>query len=302
MASNKNPIECIFICHFHHTAGPRILCQRNLEIERNFLSNSDQSDDSQEQLFCMLNKVMQDLNKDNTCILTVCGAVIYLNVIKVSPDPLIPLNFDVPVLLSPINHSEHQWDLVTERISPYINGVNHVSRIVELSKLSIEIVTACIQNLIYCNAVSLVDLFRYSNMYICTTQIVQFVKNKSRHQEAINFISAANAPKAKFKDIFSMYSAMKRGARYIDICLSFNPRKLNINERNLVLYGLSNGYIRQLRKYPVLLKSSDVNKTILGNYFNGRNSLNIISCYSRSNVYTLDLAIERDKRIVSVWK
>lgn len=45
-----------------------------------------------------------------------------------------------------------------------------------------------------------------------------------------------------------MYSAMKRGARYLDICLSFNPSKLNINERNLVLYGLSNGYIRQLGK------------------------------------------------------
>lgn len=42
----------------------------------------------------------------------------------------------------------------------------------------------------YCNVVSLQDLFRYSNMYICTTQIVQFVKNKSRHQEAINFISS----------------------------------------------------------------------------------------------------------------
>lgn len=45
-----------------------------------------------------------------------------------------------------------------------------------------------------------------------------------------------------------MYSAMKRGARYLDICLSFNPRNLNIDERNLVLYGLSNSYIRQLRK------------------------------------------------------
>lgn len=57
-----------------------------------------------------------------------------------------------------------------------------------------------------------------------------------------------DGPEAKFKDIFIMYSAMKRGARYLDICLSYNPNKLNIDERNLVIYGLSNGYIRQLRK------------------------------------------------------
>lgn len=41
----------------------------------------------------------------------------------------------------------------------------------------------------YCNAVSLVDLFRYSNMYVCTTKIGQLARNKSRYDEAINAIS-----------------------------------------------------------------------------------------------------------------
>lgn len=54
--------------------------------------------------------------------------------------------------------------------------------------------------------------------------------------------------KATMRDIFMMFSAMRQGSRMIDICLRFNPASLNINERNLVLYGLSNGYIRQLRK------------------------------------------------------
>jgi len=41
----------------------------------------------------------------------------------------------------------------------------------------------------YCNAVSLVDLFRYSNMYVCTTKIGQLARNKSRYDEAISAIS-----------------------------------------------------------------------------------------------------------------
>jgi len=41
---------------------------------------------------------------------------------------------------------------------------------------------------------------------------------------------------------------MRQGSRFIDVCLRFNPVSINIDERNLVLYGLANGYIRQLRK------------------------------------------------------
>jgi len=57
-----------------------------------------------------------------------------------------------------------------------------------------------------------------------------------------------DGPKATFKDIFSMYAAMRQGCKFIDVCLRFNPASLNIDERNLVLYGLANGYVRQLRK------------------------------------------------------
>jgi hypothetical protein len=45
-----------------------------------------------------------------------------------------------------------------------------------------------------------------------------------------------------------MFAAMRYGSRYIDICQRFNPVSLNIDERNLVLYGLANGYIRQVKK------------------------------------------------------
>lgn len=45
-----------------------------------------------------------------------------------------------------------------------------------------------------------------------------------------------------------MFAAMRQGSRYIDVCLRFNPASINIDERNLVLFGLSHGYVRQLKK------------------------------------------------------
>ncbi|XP_060866395.1 GATOR1 complex protein NPRL2 [Metopolophium dirhodum] len=380
-----NPIKCIFVCHFHHTAGPKILCQvpkdfmskdtfetvsvymipkgqlqkfiitittrdnkilgypiqindqkylrnayyfnlcfvcdhnshtlhyepivkklssflLNLEIEDNFLSKSDQSEKTQEELLCLMSKVMDDLNLYKRCTLIARQSIIYLNVIEVSCNPPTPLDFDVPLPVSEIDLLDEQWDLTTRQVAPFIDGVNHVCKISELSKLDIEVVAACIQNLVYCNAVSLVDLFRYSNMYVCTTKIGQLARNKSRYDEAISAISRPSGPKATFKDIFTVFSAMRQGSRFIDVCLRFNPVSINIDERNLVLYGLANGYIRQLRKYPVVLKEKDVEKTYMGSYYNGLNSLNIISCFTNSDVYHLDEEIERDIRIVSVWK
>jgi hypothetical protein len=41
----------------------------------------------------------------------------------------------------------------------------------------------------YCNAISLIDLFRYSNMYVCTTKISQLARTMSRYEEVVDAIS-----------------------------------------------------------------------------------------------------------------
>lgn len=44
-----------------------IFTQLNLEIEDNFLSKSDQSEKSQEELLYLMSQVMQDLNRHKRC-------------------------------------------------------------------------------------------------------------------------------------------------------------------------------------------------------------------------------------------
>lgn len=52
----------------------------------------------------------------------------------------------------------------------------------------------------------------------------------------------------------------------------------------------------------MVLNENDVDKTYMGQYYNGLNSLNIISCYTNSDIYSLDNEIERDTKIISIWK
>lgn len=72
-----------------------------------------------------------------------------------------------------------------------------------------------------------------------------------------------------------MFSAMRQGSRFIDVCLRFNPVSINIDERNLVLYGLANGYIRQLRKVNYVMFY------FYTSYFN----LKLIVCFKYNSRY-----------------
>lgn len=42
--------------------------------------------------------------------------IVHLNVTEVARNPVTPLNFDVPLLVSSINILEEQWDLTTRQV------------------------------------------------------------------------------------------------------------------------------------------------------------------------------------------
>lgn len=53
---------------------------------------------------------------------------------------------------------------------------------------------------------------------------------------------------AQIRDVFCMYSNMKSGVTMKDLCIRFNPSRLNIDERSLVEFGILEGFIRRIHK------------------------------------------------------
>lgn len=76
------------------------------------------------------------------------------------------MDHQVPVFIKEL--PEEQWDLTTQQVTPFIDGLNHVARISALSDVDNNLVKACVQNLVYYGVVALVPLFQYGNVY-CTT-------------------------------------------------------------------------------------------------------------------------------------
>ena len=70
------------------------------------------------------------------------------------------------------------WDLTTQRVIPFIDGVRHVKKIAVESGVDTALVRQCIQQLVYYRCVVMIDIFQYTNMYVCTENIVSLLDGK----------------------------------------------------------------------------------------------------------------------------
>jgi len=97
---------------------------------------------------------------------------------------------------------------------------------------------------------------------------------------------------------------MSPGMTVKDLCQRFNPNQHGIDEQKLIRFGLLNGIIRRIQKYPILPPSS-IHKTLgknLFGYFDGKHSYDQISCELHKTYYEIDEKVEKNSSIVVCWK
>lgn len=155
-----------------------------------------------------------------------------------------------PVLIENFcRYKSDQWDLTTTRILPFINGFNHILRIAQLAHIAIDLVKECIKHLVVLDVCLLVPVFQYNNMYRPTPKLSLLAKCPKMQARCVTKCSLKR--KCNVRDIFRMFASMAHGASFGEICVRFNPATLNINDRQMVLFGLVEGLIRIVSKYPI---------------------------------------------------
>ncbi|XKL63117.1 hypothetical protein PGB90_005481 [Kerria lacca] len=382
----EGPIRCIFVCEFHPTAGPKIICQvpedymskddfesvsvyiipkaelfgnvititvfgfkilgfptriddkkyaRNayyfnlcfvfdawarsvhyepivkkltdflipMEIENTFLSQLTHSRKHQEHLVNMLSQVMNDLNTQKLCVLTGSNVTTHLKVVQLRPDPPPVHDYEVPVLLESYNlYQSDRWDLTTTQLLPYINGVNHVKKISVYSDVDNNLVKSCLQNLVYYGIVSMIPIFQYSNTYAVTPKLRNLAVDKKLQEECILAVSRVEKHPAEFRDIFNFYCNMKHGVTIKDLCVRLNSVQLRIDERNLIQFGMLEGFIRRIYKFPVVLSGTPPNEIPYSKYFTGEFSSDHICCMYEISFQQLQDSVENYPNIVFICK
>ncbi|XP_057321013.1 GATOR complex protein NPRL2 isoform X1 [Microplitis mediator] len=282
-----------------------------LEVENSFLSNVSVD---KNRLTEILGQVMNDLNCHNMCTLTEGTMTTHLKVVTLAAEPKPVLDHQVPVFL--VNRESFccdQWDLTTQQVLPYIDGFNHVTRIAAEADVENNLVKSCVQNLVYYGVVTLIPIFQYCNIYTTTSKLGILAEDKELQEECIHFVSKSARQPAHLRDIYRMYATMTHGTTMKDLCQRLNPQNLRINERRLVQFGLIQGFIRRVYKYPIYVKGSFGDNNFYDNfennkndpvykYFTGAYSFDEICCNTGQSVAQIEDIVERDPNVVVLFK
>lgn len=272
-------------------------CLITIETECAFLSR----DEYRPRIQHMLNKIMKDLNEKRVCTLVEGETTIYLKIGKITEDPPDVFDYQVPVLRPEFRDmSFDSWDLTTQQVLPYINGIYHVSRIAAYADVENSLVKSCVQNLVYYNVVELLPLFKYSNIYMCTRSLQNLTKHQSLGQECLAFVTLNGEFAApSMYNVFQLYSQMTHGVNLKTLCIRLSPRQKNIDERKLVEFGLKHNLIRTINKFPIFTGSIPNTRQRL---YNGVNQLDEICCKTGLSAQKIEELIDNDTNVTVICK
>lgn len=268
-----------------------------IESECGFLSKEEH----RPKINTMLNKIMKDLNESRVCTIVEGETTIYLKILKIPNDPPDVHDHQVPILSKNFeNMSLEHWDLTTQQVWPYINGVLHISRISDYANVEKSLVKACIQNLVYYKVVELLPIFKYTNAYMCTRNLQNLTKSNQLQDECLEYVTLnKDLPKPTLYDVFSMYSQMTHGVNLKTLCIRYSPRTKNINDRKLVEFGLQHSLIRCINKYPIFTGSIPNMRQRL---YNGLNKLDEICCKTGLSAQKIEELIDSDTNVTVICK
>ncbi|CAL1534555.1 unnamed protein product, partial [Lymnaea stagnalis] len=250
-----------------------------IEVEIAFLSEPENTKKVTEFLRKVLNGLNQDgcfhINMANTCM-------VHLKLAVTIHEPISVEDHDVPILTAPRDVvMKHQWDLTTQQILHYVDGMSHVLKIAADADVELNLVKANLQNLLHYKFMKLVSIFQYSNVYTVTQDINKLMEDVNLQEECVKFVAKSDRSCPEFRDVFMLYCTFTPGTTVKDLCVrQINPHILKVDERKLVQFGLIKGLLRRMHRYPVALPGEQITcKTqLLLRWLDGKHSFDQICC------------------------
>lgn len=274
-----------------------------MELESSFLSSQQDHSSESARLPKILRQVMQELNSHKMCTLSEGTMTTHLKVVRILQDPPPVSDHHVPIFTeSPDLFQAEQWDLTTQKVLPYIDGFNHVAKIAAEADVENNLVKACLQNLVYYGVVSMIHIFQYSNVYATTPKIRRLAEDRRLQEECIRYVARYPRQPPSVRDVFRMFCSMTRGTTVRDLCIRLSPHTLRINERRLVQFGLLEGFIRRIHKFPVGSVEKPDSQPTVPQSFNGLLSMDEYCCQYSLTTHKLEELIDRETNIAVIWK
>ncbi|TID29023.1 hypothetical protein CANINC_002171 [Pichia inconspicua] len=127
----------------------------------------------------LMQQIFQDLNNYSECKISIDASnAVDLKLFPISPPPPYVHSYEVPIALLKLGSLiDSLWDPTMLKVCPFIDGVNSVAKISSLSYVNLELTKECIRHFIHYKCVTIVDIFQFSNHYMVTSTIGNFLRD-----------------------------------------------------------------------------------------------------------------------------
>lgn len=142
-------------------------------------------------VYALCEMVLEDLNNYAECMIPIDDSnTINLKLFPTRPPPPPILAHQVPLLTMSLSSLQTpiSSDLTLNRILPYINGVNSISRIAQLADTDLSLTRRAIQHLVYYGCLVLLDIFSFGAIYAPTAEIGSFVMDADIKDECMRYV------------------------------------------------------------------------------------------------------------------
>jgi hypothetical protein len=113
-----------------------------------------------------------------------------LKLFPTRPPPPPVLAHQVPLLTMSLAglQSPISSDLTLNRVLPFINGVNSISRIAQLADTDLSLTRRAVQHLVYYGCLVLLDIFSFGAIYAPTAEIGGFIVDDEVKEECLRYV------------------------------------------------------------------------------------------------------------------
>ncbi|PVF95390.1 NPR2-domain-containing protein [Serendipita vermifera] len=240
------------------------------EIDHSFLSSSSTPrplniEESRqtivnEKIYPMLEQIYADLNAfSETSIRIDQYNSIELRIFPRYPNPPAVHSWDVPVpLIDLASRMEPNWDLTMRKISPFIDGVDHVKKIAQKAEADLDLVKECVRQVMMYQCVMLIDIFQFSNIYTLCRPVMWLFTDPAVYEECGPYVRKGSAEVKPWPRLAWYYARLKAPLTVGKWITQYNVDMEAIDVRRFITFGIIKGFLRRVHRWPVLLKDEKV--------------------------------------------
>jgi hypothetical protein len=247
-----------------------------MEVQNEYLSQEGRGEaQGRRPLGGLLEIIREDLNNYNECMIPVgwFHSLLLSNPLADKNDSddsntinmkLFPAHHDPPAVkswhvpISKINFSDiidDKWDLTMRKIIPEIDGISDVRLIAGRANVSLVLTKLALQHLLYHQTILLLDMFFFSNIYVPTPGISDFIADLDGMQEECARYVFVSGKKLANYYLCRLYTAFQHGRTLKDWLKLHAESGLDVlkfvDVRRLVQFGVIKGMLRRVKKFPV---------------------------------------------------